>query len=329
MEIHKKVKAIPWDLILKSLKNDANLEDSQQLNEWIEENDQHRRLLNELQHAWDDISHLNSAYTPDSLKAWQQVVEKTKERYQKPSRKFHLLWRVAAAACVLALLGIAISNLTRTSSPPSLTYTQYTTQDDKSFVTLPDGTQVWLNAHTTLTFSNLFNKSLRHVEVHGEALFDVTHHPDIPFEVGMNHLQVRVHGTKFNVQSYDDEPVTAVTLLEGSVSLGTTGHDDIHLKPGITAVYDKTNTTLTLNPSDPLATLWASRELHIEDKSLEETAQILEHWFRMRIEVAPALKNTHYYTFTVRHESVTDMLELMQRISKFNYKMEEQKIIIY
>jgi ferric-dicitrate binding protein FerR (iron transport regulator) len=113
------------------------------------------------------------------------------------------------------------------------------------------------------------------------------------------------------------------------VSLAAVGCPNKNLEPGYTAVYDRTEKKLTLNPSDTLVTLWASNELHIEDKSLEETARLLENWYNIRIEVPSALKHAHYYTFTVRHESVADLLNIMQKIGKFQYKIGEHQIVIY
>ena len=322
-------KAIPWDLILKSLKGDADEEDRKQLDAWTMENDRHSRLWSELKHTWDDICILNTNFDPDKSLAWKQIVEKTNERYLKPHRKVHFIWRIAAAACILALTVIGISTLFKTPTPPTITYTQFATQQNKSLVTLPDGTQVWLNANTTLTISNQFNQTERQVELEGEALFDVVHNPDIPFLVDMKNFQVKVHGTKFNVQSCDDQPETTVTLLEGLVSLHSEGHPDLQLQPGNMAIYDRKSNEISVTPADPLTTLWASHELIIEDKSLEETALLLANWYHIRIDVAPSLKNTHYYTITVRHESVAELLKVMQKISKFNYKIEEKRILIY
>ena len=322
-------KAIPYDLILKSLKGEADAEERTKLGGWIKKNDRHGRLWSELQRSWDDISRLNAAFNPDKLHAWQQIVEKTQRRYQKPPRRITLFWRIAAAACFLALTGFGISFLFKTSTPQTITYTQYATQLNKSLVTLPDSTQVWLNANTTLKISTRFNQQERQVEVEGEALFDVVHNPDIPFIVDMKNVQVVVYGTKFNVQSSDDAPETTVTLLEGSVSMLADGHPGVSLHPGAMAVYNHINNEISVSPADTLATLWARHELRIEEKSLEETAHLLANWYRMSIEVAPSLKNKHFYTITVRHESASELLEVMQKIAKFNYKIEENRILIY
>ena len=328
MSTKNDIKTIPWDLILKVLKNAADQDEKNRMDVWVEANDQHGKLWNELQQAWDDICKLNSSFNPDVLQAWQQVVEKTKKQYGKAARIIPAYWR-AAAACVLLLIGVAAGALFKTSTTSPVTYTQYETRYGKSFVTLPDGTQVWLNAHSTLKLSSRFNEKERQVELHGEALFDVTKNPKIPFLVDAGDMKVRVYGTKFNVQANRNKPQSTVSLLEGSVALDVTGCPTTRLEPGTVAIYDRQDKTLAVNPSNTLVTLWARNELRIEDKSLAEVARLLESWYQINIEVAPELKSSQFYTITVRHESPAELLAVMQKIGKFRYQIEEQKITIY
>jgi len=328
MKANNNINAIPWDSILKVLKNEADTDENNRLAMWIEENNQNRRLWNELNQTWNDIREFDSGFNPDASLAWQKIIQKTKIQYQKPAQIVPIFWKVAAA-CVLLLIGVGIGSLVKSSGDVKETYTQYETQYGKSFVTLPDGTKVWLNEGTKLAFSSRFNEKERRVKVRGEAFFDVTHDPDIPFLVDAKNMQVKVYGTKFDIQDYDSQSQSNVALLEGSVSLTVTGYPCIRLKPGYTATYNQADKKLTLNPSDTLVALWANAELRVEGKSLAETALLLENWYHIRIEVAPALKNSHYYTFTLRHESVSELLAAMQKIGKFKYKINEQRIIIY
>jgi ferric-dicitrate binding protein FerR (iron transport regulator) len=247
----------------------------------------------------------------------------------KPMRLISV-YRQIAAACILVLIGVAIGARFKSSvEPQPTTYTHYQTQYGKSFVTLPDGTQVWLNARTTLKLSNRFNENERQVRIDGEALFEVAENQDIPFLVDMKDMQLTVHGTKFNVNAYESKPAATVSFSAGSVSLSATGCSDIRLEPGYSITYRYADKQLSTNASDELVSLWANNELRIEDKSLEETARLLESWFHLKIEVAPALKSTHYYTLTARDETPVELLAAMQKIGKFKYRISEQKILIY
>ena len=327
--VNDEVKTIPWELILKRLKNAAGEDERIRLNLWIKADDRHRRLWNELQQAWNDVCQLNSGFNPDKSRAWKKVVGKIRKQYQKPIRSIPVHWQVAAA-CILVLFGVATGTRFKTSTEPSpVTYTQYQTQYGKSFVTLPDGTQVWLNARTSLRLSNRFNENERQVQLNGEALFNVAKNQNIPFLVDIKDIQVRVHGTKFNVYAYDNKPEATVSLIEGSVSLSAAGCPNIRLEPGNSSVYSHADKKLYTKTSDRLVTLWAGNELRIEDKSLAETARLLESWYHLKVDVTPALQRTQHYTFTVRHESPAELLAAMQKIGKFRYRIDENKITIY
>jgi transmembrane sensor len=97
-------------------------------------------------------------------------------------------------------------------------------------VILPDGTKVWLNAASSLRFPTFFTGKNREVEITGEAYFEVTKNPAMPFKVKTNRAQIEVLGTHFNVMAYDDEKMKT-TLLEGAVNISS-GNFSARLKPG-------------------------------------------------------------------------------------------------
>lgn len=86
-------------------------------------------------------------------------------------------------------------------------------------IVLPDGSVVWLNSKSKLTYPSVFNNGTREVELEGEALFDVTHNPDKPFTVITPAYRINVLGTVFNVKSYSANMVFETTLISGSVKV--------------------------------------------------------------------------------------------------------------
>ncbi|HEX2630438.1 MAG TPA: FecR domain-containing protein, partial [Chitinophagaceae bacterium] len=97
---------------------------------------------------------------------------------------------------------------------------------------LADGSHVWLNAGSSVTYPVAFTGNERKVSVTGEAYFEIAHDKNKPFIVSKGDVHVQVLGTHFNVNAYDDEPDIKVTLLEGSVRCGIGGVDSKILKPG-------------------------------------------------------------------------------------------------
>ena len=125
----------------------------------------------------------------------------------------------------------------------------YTCIDGKSKVFLPDGTGVWLQSNTTLTYGNDFRKESRLVHLSGEAYFEVAKDKEKPFIVQIEGMQVVVHGTKFNVESPKGAAQSKVSLIEGSVSL-ITSSERVFLKPREIAVYDKRQNKMEINTGD-------------------------------------------------------------------------------
>ena len=105
-------------------------------------------------------------------------------------------------------------------------------------VILPDGSQVWLNAASSISFPTLFTGSERRVQIQGEAYFEIAKNASMPFIVSANATEVKVYGTHFNIMAYEDESAIATTLLEGSVKISSGGKSSM-LVPGEQAQVSK------------------------------------------------------------------------------------------
>lgn len=100
-----------------------------------------------------------------------------------------------------------------------------------SKISLPDGTRVWLNAGSVLSYDSGFNKTARDIRLNGEAYFEVAHNKEKPFKVLANGCSFVVLGTKFNINAYDDDPVVQTVLIEGSLRFETPLSKDVMI-PG-------------------------------------------------------------------------------------------------
>ena len=94
-----------------------------------------------------------------------------------------------------------------------------TPKGGKYQIVLPDGSKVWLNSVSSLHFPATFSGKIRNVELTGEAYFDIAKNPDMPFVVKTKDMNIQVTGTQFNVMAYQDENISATTLVEGSVNV--------------------------------------------------------------------------------------------------------------
>lgn len=198
-------------------------------------------------------------------------------------------------------------------------------------VTLPDGTNVTLNAGTSLHYPSLFTKKLRNVEVNGEAYFEVAHDVTHPFIVKASEIYVRVKGTTFNVQNYADEKKVSVALVQGKVSIGTTKKATLlDMNPGTEVIYDKaTHTMSKRHISLYQRTAWRDGIFFFENCTLREIARQFERAFNKHIILQPkSLGDIEFTGEFVNHESPRQILRVLSVDHRISYSIKGDIITI-
>lgn len=191
-------------------------------------------------------------------------------------------------------------------------------------VRLPDGTEVWLNAASSLKFPVSFsNSKQRKVELEGEAYFEVAHNKQQPFIVKTNRQDVEVLGTHFDVKSYADEPVTKTTLLEGSVRL----NGSTMLKPGQQGL-SKGN-SLNVKQVDVDEELdWKNKQFILNDEDLQVVMRRLARWYDVEVVYEGEPADVQFVGVVSSTRNISGVLKLMERTGKVHFKIEGKKITV-
>lgn len=151
------------------------------------------------------------------------------------------------------------------------------------FLTLSDGTKIWLNSETVLRYPESFLGRQREVFVEGEAYFQVKHDPLHPFIVHAAQSRIEVLGTEFNVRTYRDETAIATTLVEGSVSM-TSETQNVILRPGQQGCVTQTDGQLTVRKVDTyLYTAWKDSRFVFRNARMEDLLNTLARWYDLTI----------------------------------------------
>jgi len=318
---------IPWDLLISHLKKETTQEEEQTLLLWREEkgND---LLYTEIENLWQEIIRNSDTYNPDASYYWQLLetrmdeIDKKKVKYSIPLSKFRI---AVAAASVLLIIAVSFSFfIGRNSVSPELNYLTYKAINGKSEMLLPDGSTVWLNIGSTLSFESSFLKN-RSVSLFGEALFDVKKDMSNPFIVSADDIQVRVEGTRFNVQAYPTENDVRVALLEGKVSV-LSNEEIFQMNPGEIASFNKKTRLVSLAGGDVgFEAFWADKSCAFEAKSLGYICKYLERWYNVRIDLDPSIADSQTYTFTITDEPLEMILQIMARINPIKYSFDDDK----
>ena len=325
-------KEIPWILIIQKLKHDITAEEEHDLTVWLAE-DNHRVIFEELQMLWQRVQENAVDYTPDTNYYWQELSKRMKatEVKAEPSvhkTRFVSFKRFAAVASVFLLIVLSCTlyigiNLGRPESGAQV----YTNLSGKSKVYLSDGTQVCLHTNTSLSLHTDFNDNSRLVNLLGEAYFDVKHDKDHPFVVETEGMKVVVHGTKFNVTFHPDSTNTYVGLVEGSVSLETSKEHRL-MQPGEMATFNKLNNALSIERGDVhFMTSWANDKIIFNGESLGYICRFLSKWYSVKINLAPSLSDKYIYSFTLRHETLEEIVRIMARLNPLEYNFDEHNVL--
>lgn len=181
-------------------------------------------------------------------------------------------------------------------------------------ITLEDGTEVWLNAESTLRYPDHFDGSIREVALTGEAYFKVAKdRQGRPFHVRTAGQLVRVYGTEFNIFSYEEDQFVYTTLVNGCISLTRDNSQDseLILTPGHQAVFGKADGATKVKPvATDVVTSWRNGMFVFEDQTLDQIMRQLSRWYNFT------------YSFTSQEAAGTLFMGRMARSSKFGEVLE-------
>ena len=196
-------------------------------------------------------------------------------------------------------------------------------------LTLPDGTRVWVNAGTSITYPTAFAANERKVALTGEAYFEVTKDPGKPFRVQFvsagREGSVEVLGTHFNINTYDDEPAIKTTLLEGSVNVKS-AFGNIILKPGEqSSISQSSHTSHPIEVQTVMA--WKNGLFDYKRSDITEVLRDAARWYDIEV-VYEGKKPADTFTGGIdRTATLTELLTILQ-MTGVRFKLEGRKLIV-
>lgn len=192
-------------------------------------------------------------------------------------------------------------------------------------IILPDSSRVLMNSGSTLSYTPNFSPSNRNVELNGEAYFDVKKDSLHPFIVKTSSVNIKVLGTSFNVEAYNDKfQKVNTTLISGKVEIETlTNLKLAELTPGMMGSYSKTNQSISLSKVDiKLYTSWKKGLLTFSDVPLQTITEKMERWYNVVIIYQnPKLKELRYSGAILKNKPIDQILEVMKITADIQYKI--------
>lgn len=364
-----------WILFSKKLSGEATADEQALLAELIQAHPEWQLAIQNLTDLWQHKTTTDPATADDAYMLHLQRMNDLgislddvhNEAVTRKIFRFKPWIRAAVAAAVILAVFIGFrwygSNEQREQLAGQLNEIS-TRPGSKSKVQLPDGSVVWLNAGSKLTYDKDFGVELREVTLTGEGFFDVTKNKEKPFIINTNSIRIKVLGTAFNVKAYPEDKHTETSLIRGSieVTIRSRPNDKIILSPSEKLVVEndiatvesteknqhrKTgniartelpgiNTLMAVNklkysPKDSSVAeiQWVNNKLVFRDEAFSELAVKMERWYDVQIDITDPRIAEERLNGIFESETIVQALEALKEFIPFQYERTGNKIIIH
>lgn len=312
---------IDQHILIRYFLKQASEEEKEGIRLWIEESEENRKRFIRERIRFDASVLVDEAAVEPSAKA-------------ASGKRFRLhpalSWSLKVAASVLMLVGsFYLYDNYRMDRLAQTMQCVYAPAGNRTNVRLPDGTNVWLNANTSLRYPMAFAENSREIMLDGEAYFEVAK-DEKPFIVKTSKYDVEVLGTTFNVEAYKDKANFRTMLYEGKVKLYSAKDPKaVYLSPGQTAELMGESLQVVPTP-DPNSYRWKDGLIYIEDQSFNAIMGLFEKFYDVQIVVNnKAVKDLGYRGKLRISDGVDHALRVLQNDFPFRYKRDEERNIIY
>lgn len=322
----------PADIVIRRVFNErASKKEAVEVAAWLATGEGQAWLSGEMdadadKFAKGSVPLLEGIRTEELLRRIDRIIDRARRR--------RLLFRAAAILLPCALiLGMWFNMNSRLGgmlfSAPEMEQTA-SLRGERREIIFQDGSKVFLNAGTTITYPQHFGLAERRVVLDGEAYFEVTSNARRPFVVEIGKAAIEVLGTSFNVKAYDTEPTIDVVLIEGKVEFSD-GTQQFMMAPSQRLVFDKTEGTVKIFDDEMAArsALWRKNTLSFRDAPLHEVVATLERWYNVRFEVRDQAANKSTFSLQTPQLPLPELLGEMQNISDVRFEIDGNLVCIY
>jgi transmembrane sensor len=213
--------------------------------------------------------------------------------------------------------------------PAETFYNTLTTPKGNQYhLVLPDGSNVWLNAASSITYPTVFAGKERQVDISGEAYFEVAKNERQPFVVRQGEITVQVLGTRFDANCYGDAAAGMITLLEGKVRVEKGAAESL-LEPGQQAVMRTAAGGISIHrhPDISAVMAWKNDSFGFHDADIGSVMQEVERWYDVQV-VYEATITKHFVADISRNVPLSQLLQLLEATGQVHFRIEGKKVIV-
>lgn len=324
------------EIIRKYLANRFSPDTEERVQRWIIKDKDREEKEKASQEFWDELNvETDSNNTYAALERVNLRIGYNKEHleniasYQKFSRFTFKFTRVAAVIVPLLIIAGGMFYYLPHFSENNLIKISAAYGEQKHLF-LPDSSEVWINAGSSISYPKTFSKDERLVNLNGEAYFSVRRNIQKPFIVETQQLSVKVLGTRFNIKAYPNDEQITTTLTSGKVEVNTSFQHSQILNPNEQLTYNKQTSAIKIsevNATD--AESWITGQLIFTNANFEEIFQTLERRYDIVIDNKTNISTSKRYTVKFRKgESIDKVMDILADIIGFDYQQDGNRIVI-
>ncbi len=327
----EKVEERFWYLFTRYLSKESSLEENEELKDIVSGEKKYKQLFEQNGRIWHqkDLGQVNM-FDKELIK--KQVLDQIRSEDTKPAKHQLSLSLWSLVALFLVIVGIGtfsyMSYDQEKQDKQPTTITKSTDEHQRAMFILRDGTKIWLHENSSIAYQDqLEHDGIRQVQLTGEAYFNVTKNPNVPFIVKTGNISTKVLGTTFNVRAFPQDDVE-VTVETGKV-LVENQHNEISLKPNEQAVVSrKTNDIMKNNINSAYVTVWKNPDLEFDMIPLKEAFFMMERYYNVKIITDSKSDLSCTVRSIYKGEKLETVLQGLQLIFHFDYEMTGDSSVI-
>lgn len=329
-------------LLDRFMRGETCAEEEQHLLAWFRNPASREEILAFYRQKWQEAEgkELPAEVQSRMFNAIARRIREAEESRQPATRLIHpTLFRQLAgrwstyAALALLCVGIGWAVYTYThpagaTETPRL-YTVYAEKGQRAGITLPDGTKVWLNSHTRLSYPLDYGQKVRTVRLAGEAYFEVAKDKKHPFVVKAGEMEVEALGTAFNVKAYDEDNHIIATLFEGSIRTEA-NHKTTLLQPNQSVCFDRNRRQIEVHsPENPsYARMWRDNELAFNGETLRDIAVLLNRLYNIEVKFESDKIKNYRFSGVIKNNSLDNVFEIISLTAPILYETRGDTILL-
>lgn len=317
-----------WNLMSRYLANELSLEETEELLTWLDDDPARADLLKELQDTWDATKNYPENFNVDTSAGWQKLKNLIDEREKPKVRTLSkLAWiGIAASFLLVAFAGfLGYKNLSQAKLIEVTTIAEQNTE-----IMLPDGSKVWLNENSTLSYRADFNEDAeREVKLKGEAFFEVTKNPERPFIIEAGKTLTHVLGTSFNVRQ-DYQGSIKVSVVTGKVLFQPieNSRQKLILLPGDAGIITKEGYSVKSKFENRNFLYWKDRELTFTNTSLSEVLKTIEDAYHVKFHLNEEELLNRRITTSFNQIPLNEVLEVIEVLLDLKIKKSDSVYVV-